>query len=288
MDIKFEGVNHVYNPKTPMAQRVLHDINVTIGEGEFTAIVGHTGSGKSTLIQHMNALLKPTEGSVKIGGKVINANEKAKNLKAVRQKVGLVFQFPEYQLFEETVEKDIMFGPMNYGMSEPEARVRAKEVIEIVGLETELLSASPFNLSGGQMRRVAIAGILAMDPDVLILDEPTAGLDPFGQKEIMEIFSRLHQHHQKTIILVSHDMDLVSHYAQRLLVMHRGILRLQGTPKEVFKNTEILSECGIALPIPARNFLNWAQKMDFPINDLPLTTSEFIERIVSISERSQG
>jgi len=285
MDIRFKGVSHTYNEKTPMEVRVLQDIDLEIKKNQFTAIVGHTGSGKSTLIQHMNALLKPTRGEVHIGEKVIKESEKAKNLKAVRQKVGLVFQFPEYQLFEETVEKDIMFGPMNYGVSAEEARQRAHEVIKIVGLEESFLEASPFNLSGGQMRRVAIAGILAMNPDVLILDEPTAGLDPHGQKEIMNIFEELHQKHHKTIVLVTHDMDLVSEYAEHMIVMHRGKVALQGTPKDVFKESEILENCGITLPIPARNYKNFADKFGFPIQDLPLTVDEFIERVTAVSER---
>lgn len=285
MDIKFKGVSHVYNEKTPMEVRVLHNIDLNIKKNQFTAIVGHTGSGKSTLIQHMNALLKPTKGEVHIGEKIIKENEKAKNLKAIRQKVGLVFQFPEYQLFEETVEKDIMFGPMNYGASAEEAKKRAHEVIKIVGLDESFLEASPFNLSGGQMRRVAIAGILAMNPDILILDEPTAGLDPHGQKEIMNIFEELHKNHQKTIVLVTHDMDLVSEYAEHMMVMHRGSLKLSGSPKEVFEQTERLQECGITLPIPARNFKNFAEKFGLPINDLPLTVEEFIERIEIVSER---
>ena len=284
MDIRFKGVNHIYNEKTPMEVRVLQDVDLEIKKNQFTAIVGHTGSGKSTLIQHMNALLKPTKGEVYIGEKMIKENEKTKNLKAIRQKVGLVFQFPEYQLFEETVEKDIMFGPMNYGVSAEDAKKRAHEVIKIVGLNEEVLEASPFNLSGGQMRRVAIAGILAMNPDVLILDEPTAGLDPHGQKEIMEIFENLHKNHGKTIVLVTHDMDLVSEYAQNMIVMHRGALKLTGSPQEVFKHADILQECGITLPIPARNYKNFAEKLGLPTNDLPLTVQEFIDRVAKISK----
>ncbi|MCL1948615.1 MAG: energy-coupling factor ABC transporter ATP-binding protein [Turicibacter sp.] len=283
MDIRFKGVSHIYNQKTPLEVRVLHNVDLEIKKGQFTAIVGHTGSGKSTLIQHMNALLKPTHGEVCIGEKVIRENEKAKNLKAVRQKVGLVFQFPEYQLFEETVEKDIMFGPMNYGMSAENAQKRAKEVLQIVGLDEAFSNASPFGLSGGQMRRVAIAGILAMDPDVLILDEPTAGLDPHGQKEIMNIFKELHEIHKKTIILVSHDMDLVSEYAQHMIVMHRGKVKLTGSPKEVFKNSQELEDCGITLPIPARNYQRIAEKLGLPLNDVPLTVDEFIDRIAALS-----
>ena len=240
MQIKFESVNHVYNANTPMEQRALYDINFEIKEGQFLSVVGHTGSGKSTLIQHMNGLLKPSSGSITIGEKVIKSDEKNKGLKEVRQHVGLVFQFPEYQLFEETVEKDIMFGPMNYGVSEDEAHQRARDVIQMVGLNESILEHSPFNLSGGQMRRVAIAGILAMNPDVLVLDEPTAGLDPQGQHEMMEMFNILHKQYGKTIVLVTHDMNLVAEYAEEMIVMHRGVMKLKGTPQQVFKEVEAL------------------------------------------------
>lgn len=286
MVIKFESVSHTYNLGTPMEQRVLQDVNLLVERGQYLAVVGHTGSGKSTLIQHMNALLKPTSGSVTIHNKQINNSAKAKRLKDIRQKVGLVFQFPEYQLFEETVEKDIMFGPMNYGVSEEEARRLATEVISIVGLEADILQQSPFNLSGGQMRRVAIAGILAMEPDVLILDEPTAGLDPRGQKEIMKIFEDLHQNYQKTIILVSHDMDLVCQYAQQMIVMHRGEIKLQGTPKEVFAQIDVLNDCGITLPIPAKNYQRFAEKFGLSLSSLPLTVTEFVEKVAETVERS--
>ncbi len=279
MDIRFEAVSHIYNDKTPMAQRALHEINLDIKKGQFVSIVGHTGSGKSTLIQHMNGLLQPTIGRIAVGDKEIVADQKAKGLKAVRQHVGLVFQFPEYQLFEETVEKDIMFGPMNYGVSEEEARKRAKEVINMVRLPESILEQSPFHLSGGQMRRIAIAGILAMNPDILVLDEPTAGLDPRGQKEMMAIFKTLHEVHNKTIILVTHDMDLVCEYAQYMYVMHKGHLKLQGTPQEVFGHVKELETCGIALPLPARTYQALIEKLKITDDFLPLTTKQFVEKI---------
>ncbi|HAX74195.1 MAG TPA: energy-coupling factor transporter ATPase [Firmicutes bacterium] len=279
MHIKFKSVSHIYNHKTPMEQRAIYDINLDIKPNTFLAIVGHTGSGKSTLIQHMNGLLRPSIGEIHMGEHEIIADQRNKNLKAVRQAVGLVFQFPEYQLFEETVEKDIMFGPMNYGVSEDEAKQRARDVIKIVGLPDSILEQSPFHLSGGQMRRVAIAGILAMNPDVLVLDEPTAGLDPQGQKEMMGIFKDLHETHQKTIILVTHDMDLVCQYAQEVIVMHRGELKLSGTPHAVFKEVETLNECGITLPLPARSYLQFIQAQNLNETDLPLTTAEFIEKV---------
>lgn len=285
MQIKFESVNHVYNANTPMEQRALYDINFEIKEGQFLSVVGHTGSGKSTLIQHMNGLLKPSSGSITIGEKVIKSDEKNKGLKDVRQHVGLVFQFPEYQLFEETVEKDIMFGPMNYGVSEDEAHQRARDVIQMVGLNESILEHSPFNLSGGQMRRVAIAGILAMNPDVLVLDEPTAGLDPQGQHEMMEMFNTLHKQYGKTIVLVTHDMNLVAEYAEEMIVMHRGVMKLKGTPQQVFKEVEALKECGIALPIAAQNYHQLAKKVGLSVDKLPLTTDEFVSQIEALVGR---
>ena len=279
MQIKFESVNHIYNANTQMEQRALYDINFDIKDGQFLAIVGHTGSGKSTLIQHMNGLLKPSSGSITIGEKVIKPDEKNKGLKEIRQYVGLVFQFPEYQLFEETVEKDIMFGPMNYGVSEEEAKVRAHDVIKMVGLDESVLSQSPFNLSGGQMRRVAIAGILAMNPDVLVLDEPTAGLDPQGQHEMMEMFNTLHKQYHKTIILVTHDMNLVAEYAEEMIVMHRGEMKFKGAPQQVFKEVDALRECGIILPIAAQNYHELANKIGLSVGNLPLTTDEFVKQI---------
>lgn len=285
MQIKFKLVNHIYNANTPMEQRALYDINFDITDGQFLAIVGHTGSGKSTLIQHMNGLLKPSSGSITIGEKVIKSDEKNKGLKEIRQYVGLVFQFPEYQLFEETVEKDIMFGPMNYGVSEEEARQRAHEVIKLVGLDEVVLQHSPFNLSGGQMRRVAIAGILAMNPDVLVLDEPTAGLDPQGQHEMMEMFKTLHQEYKKTIVLVTHDMNLVAQYAEEMIVMHRGVMKLKGTPQQVFKEVETLKECGIILPIAAQNYYKLAKQRGLSVDYLPLTTDEFVSQIEALMGR---
>ena len=285
MQIKFESVNHVYNANTPMEQRALYDINFEIKEGQFLSVVGHTGSGKSTLIQHMNGLLKPSSGSITIGEKVIKSDEKNKGLKDVRQHVGLVFQFPEYQLFEETVEKDIMFGPMNYGVSEDEAHQRARDVIQMVGLNESILEHSPFNLSGGQMRRVAIAGILAMNPDVLVLDEPTAGLDPQGQHEMMEMFNTLHKQYGKTIVLVTHDMNLVAEYAEEMIVMHRGVMKLKGTPQQVFKEVEVLKECGITLPIAAQNYHQFAKKVGLSVDKLPLTTDEFVSQIEALVGR---
>lgn len=219
--MKFDHVYYTYSPKTPFQFDALNDVSLTLIEGSFTAIVGHTGSGKSTLIQHLNALLTPTSGTVTVHGVVIEANRIPKNVKALRQHAGLVFQFPEYQLFEETVEEDVMFGPLNVGCSKEEARKRAHEALTSVGLDASFYRRSPFELSGGERRRVAIAGILAMQPKVLILDEPTAGLDPLGSKQMMDLFVSLHAQGM-TILLVTHDMDLVFSYCDRVVIMDQG------------------------------------------------------------------
>lgn len=282
MQIKFESVNHIYNANTPMERRALYNIEFDVPKGQFLAIIGHTGSGKSTLIQHMNGLLKPSSGNIKVGDKVIKSDDKNRDLREIRQHVGLVFQFPEYQLFEETIERDIIFGPMNYGVSEEEAIRRAHDVIQMVGLDIEMLGRSPFNLSGGQMRRVAIAGILAMDPDILVLDEPTAGLDPRGQFEIMEMFYKLNKEYGKTIVLVTHDMDLVAKYAEEVIVMNKGVLTIKGTPKNVFKQVDLLRTCGITLPIPSQNYYKLLERLNVDVDNLPLTEEEFIGQVESL------
>jgi len=223
-------------------------VDLTIPSGSYQAIIGHTGSGKSTILQHLNAILKPTAGTVMIGEKVIEAGVKPKELKSVRSRVGIVFQFPEHQLFEETVEKDIMFGPMNFGVAEEEARRRAHELVGLLGLPENTLHKSPFDLSGGQMRRVAIAGVLAMDPDVLVLDEPTAGLDPRGRKEIMNLFARLHHEKNLTTVLVTHSMEDAARYADRIAIMHSGRCVVEGTPQEVFTQDELLHDFRLELP----------------------------------------
>ena len=282
MQIKFESVNHIYNANTPMERRALYNIEFDVPKGQFLFIIGHTGSGKSTLIQHMNGLLKPSSGNIKVGDKVIKSDDKNRDLREIRQHVGLVFQFPEYQLFEETIERDIIFGPMNYGVSEEEAIRRAHDVIQMVGLDIEMLGRSPFNLSGGQMRRVAIAGILAMDPDILVLDEPTAGLDPRGQFEIMEMFYKLNKEYGKTIVLVTHDMDLVAKYAEEVIVMNKGVLTIKGTPKNVFKQVDLLRTCGITLPIPSQNYYKLLERLNVDVDNLPLTEEEFIGQVESL------
>lgn len=248
MDISLQQVGYLYGKDTPFEKRALHGVEATIPSGSYTAIIGHTGSGKSTLLMHLNGLLKPSEGAVKIGNTVISAGTKVKGLKDVRRQVGIVFQFPEHQLFEETVVKDIMFGPMNFGVSEEEARKRAYELITLLGLPEDVADKSPFDLSGGQMRRVAIAGVLAFKPSVLVLDEPTAGLDPRGRKEIMELFHQLHQQEQLTTILVTHSMEDAARYADHVIVMSEGTSVMTGTPSEVFRSEAELASYRLGVP----------------------------------------
>ncbi|MER1987945.1 MAG: energy-coupling factor ABC transporter ATP-binding protein [Solibacillus sp.] len=248
MDIKLQQVSYAYSKGTPFEKRALFDVNLTIESGTYQAIIGHTGSGKSTILQHFNGLLKPTEGTVFIGSRAIEAGKKAKELKPIRQKVGIVFQFPEHQLFEETVLKDIMFGPMNFGVSEAEAERRARNLVTLVGLPDNVLEKSPFDLSGGQMRRVAIAGVLAMEPEVIVLDEPTAGLDPRGQKEIMDLFYTLHKERGLTTILVTHSMEDAARYADRLAIMHDGKCVLEGEPRNIFADSETLAKFRLEPP----------------------------------------
>lgn len=247
MSIKIENLTHIYMPGSPFEKKALDDVSLEFKDGEFVALIGHTGSGKSTLIQHMNGLLKPSRGRIIVNDKDISA--KGVKLSEIRKKVGLVFQYPEYQLFEETIEKDIQFGPRNLGISESEIDIRVKRAMNIVGLDYETYKdKSPFELSGGQKRRVAIAGVVAMEPVVLILDEPTAGLDPKGRDEILYQIKKLHQEYNMTIVLVSHSMEDVAKVADRILVMNKGKCILDGTPKEVFRNIDTLEEVGLAAP----------------------------------------
>ena len=246
MALVLENVTYTYKPKTPYAHDALRDVSLTINQGEFLAIIGATGSGKSTLVQHLNGLLKPTKGRVLLNGEDINAKKVGKR---VRQKVGLVFQYPEHQLFEETVYKDVAFGPLNFGFSEEETDERVKYALKSAGLDLEQVKdRSPFDLSGGQMRRVAIAGVLAMKPEILILDEPTAGLDPQGQAAIMNRISSMHQEQGITIVFVSHSMENVAMLAQRVIVMHRSNLVMSGSPREIFAKGEELRNMGLDIP----------------------------------------
>ena len=246
MSLELKNVNFTYNPGTPMQQDVLKDINVTIEKGEFLAIMGHTGSGKSTLIQHMNALVSPTSGQVLFDGQDIFAQGFDKRM--LRSKVGMVFQYPEHQLFEETVFEDICFGPRNLKLSEEEVKARAEEAMKLTGVPDDFRDRSPFELSGGQKRRVAIAGVLAMKPEYLILDEPTAGLDPGGRDEILDLLKELHEKSGISIILVSHSMEDIANYAQRILVLNDGRIVLSGTPREVFQHADELAGYGLSVP----------------------------------------
>ncbi len=248
MSITCKSLEHIYGLNTPFEYYALKNVNLKIEKGSFTAIIGQTGSGKSTLIQHINALLLPTSGEIQIDDYIISSNEKPQNLKNLRKKSGLVFQFPEYQLFEETIERDIMFGPMNFGIEEGQAKKIAKKSLEMVGLDQSYLAKSPFDLSGGQKRRVAIAGILAMDPDILVLDEPTAGLDPSGIKEMMDLFKKIHEM-GKTVILVTHDMNHVLEYCENVVVMSEGQVEKSGKVKDVFLDSDYLLNLGIDLPL---------------------------------------
>lgn len=247
MSVKTEHLNFIYSPGTPFAKQALKDVTIDIPTGKFVAMIGHTGSGKSTLIQHFNGLIKPTSGKVFIDGQDITAE--GVSLTEVRKKVGLVFQYPEYQLFEETIEKDVAFGPKNLGLSEEEVNLRVRKAIELVGLNYEEdTDKSPFELSGGQKRRVAIAGVVAMEPKVLILDEPTAGLDPRGRNEILAQIKKLHEEYEMTTILVSHSMEDVAENADLVIVMDKGMFVMMDTPRNVFSQTERLEEMGLASP----------------------------------------
>lgn len=248
MPIELKNVSYVYQPGTPMESRALQDVNLTINEGEFLGIAGTTGSGKSTLIQHLNGLLKPTSGDVMVDGVDIHSKKEKKQLKALRMKVGVVFQYPEYQLFEETVEADIGFGPKNLGLPEPEIKKRVKEAMQLMQLDyKKMAKQSPFELSGGQKRKVAIAGILAMKPKYLVFDEPTAGLDPMGKKEFLQLIQRLHKNGQ-TIIMVSHNMDDLAQYAQRMLVLEKGRIIMDDSPSRIFQQPEELHRVGLGVP----------------------------------------
>ena len=247
MRIEVKNLSYIYSVGLPYETKALDDINFVAEEGDFIAIVGCTGSGKTTLVEHLNGLIKPTTGQVLADG--IDINGKDPEAKKLRRQIGMVFQYPEYQLFEETVIKDIMFGPKNQGYSEEECRERAIHAMGLVGIDPEKYSeVSPFSLSGGQKRRVAIAGVLAMDPKVLVLDEPTAGLDPKGRRDILEMITRIKEEQNLTIFLVSHNMDDVVEFASRVIVLKRGTIRLMGTPKEVFHNLEEVIAAGLDLP----------------------------------------
>jgi len=287
MEIITKQLEYRYQIKTPFERLALYDVNIKIAPKSYTAVIGHTGSGKSTLLQHLNGLLLPTDGQIQIGDKRIKAGEKVRDLKPLRQRVGIVFQFPEHQLFEETVEKDICFGPLNFGVSMEAAKKRAREALKKVGLTEDILDRSPFDLSGGQMRRVAIAGVLAMEPEVLVLDEPTAGLDPRGRHEIMEMFYELHKKEGISIILVTHSMEDASKYADRIIVMHKGTVYKEGTPREIFSSPEELIELGLDVPETIRIQLKLEKKLGKKIGDPSLSMEELVKKLNLFYKRGQ-
>ena len=264
MSITFKDVEYIYSKDTPFAYHALKGVNLDIPKGSFTALIGHTGSGKSTLIQHINALLLPTSGEVTIEDVKITSEQKPKVLKALRKKAGLVCQFPEYQPVEETIAKDITFGPRNFGVSEEECEKIARETLKRVGLDESYLERSPFELSGGQKRRVAIAGILAMDPEILVLDEPTAGLDPAGAKEMLDLFKSFQQAGH-TVVMVSHDMNQVLEYCDHVVVMNQGKVEKHCTVDELFSQEEYLSSLSIDLPI-ITHFINELNEQGFHLD----------------------
>ena len=247
-EIKVSGLTHVYSADTPFEKIAIEDVSLSVTHGEFVGLIGHTGSGKSTFIQHLNGLLKPSKGTVEIDGADINASKTA--TKEARSKVGIVFQYPEYQLFEETVYKDIAFGPKNMKLSDEEIDERVREAAQLVGVSEEYFEKSPLELSGGQKRRVAIAGVIAMRPGVLILDEPTAGLDPAGCAQILQTIADYRRHTGSTVFIVSHSMDDVARLTDRLIVFNKGHVEFDGTPEEVFAHAEELKEIGLDVPVP--------------------------------------
>lgn len=275
MGIHLQEVSYTYQAGTPFEGRALFGVDLEIVDSSYTALIGHTGSGKSTILQLLNGLNIPTSGSVIVDDMVINATSDKKGIKQVRKKVGLVFQFPESQVFDETVLKDVAFGPQNFGISQEEAEKIAREKLALVGISEELFERSPFELSGGQMRRVAIAGILAMEPNVLVLDEPTAGLDPAGRQELMDIFKQLHANGM-TIVLVTHLMDDVANYADWVYVMEKGKLIRSGKPRDVFQEVEFLETIQLGVPKITKFAAN-LERRGFVLERLPVTIKEFAE-----------
>lgn len=286
MDIRFQDVSYTYQKNTPFESRALYDIDLTISDGSYTAIVGHTGSGKSTVLQHLNALKIPTEGTVTIGDRVISEHTENKKLKPLRKKVGIVFQFPESQLFEETIAKDIAFGPKNFGVSDEEADKLVRELLPLVGLSVDLMDRSPFDLSGGQMRRVAIAGVLALEPEVLVLDEPTAGLDPRGREDIMNMFYKLHKERGITIVLVTHQMEDVANYADHMIVLQKGTVKREGSPREIFQESGWLTSLNLGVPQTVQFANDLEEKFGWEFDYLPLTTDELAEQVAMKLKKS--
>ncbi len=286
MSITIRNLSSVYNPGTPFEVRALDNINLSIGEGEFVGLIGPTGSGKSTLVQHFNGLIRPSQGEVVVDGRSLT--DKATDLREVRQRVGLVFQYPEHQLFEETVFADVAFGPKNQGVPEAELKERVNEALTLVGLDpSAICDRSPFELSGGQMRRVAIAGILAMRPKVLVLDEPTAGLDPQGRDELLDQLQQLHSRAGMTVILVSHSMEDIARVATRLVVLHRGQIVADGSPRQVFTQAKMLMDVGLGVPQVTELMLALREK-GYPVPEVALTVEEACAIILGLHRGGEG
>lgn len=279
MQIIFDKVNYVYSSGTSFEKHALKDINFKIDKGEFIGLIGHTGSGKSTLIQHMNGLIKATSGKIYFNGEDIY--DKDYDMRTLRSKVGLVFQYPEHQLFETTVYKDVSFGPSNLGLDKLEADLRTYEALKMVGIGEDLIDASPFELSGGQKRRVAIAGILAMKPEVLILDEPTAGLDPRGRDEILDQIAKLHEEQKITVILVSHSMEDVGKYVDRILVMNSGRLVMDQEKEKIFSRYKELEQIHLAAP-QVTYVMNALKEKGLPVNTEATTVAEAKSEILRV------
>lgn len=277
MGIALENVSFTYQEGTPLASAALSDVSLTIEDGSYTALIGHTGSGKSTILQLLNGLLVPSQGSVRVFDTLITSTSKNKDIRQIRKQVGLVFQFAENQIFEETVLKDVAFGPQNFGVSEEDAEKIAREKLALVGIDESLFDRSPFELSGGQMRRVAIAGILTMEPAILVLDEPTAGLDPLGRKELMTLFKKLHQSGM-TIVLVTHLMDDVAEYANQVYVMEKGRLVKGGKPSDVFQDVVFMEEVQLGVP-KITAFCKRLADRGVSFKRLPIKIEEFKESL---------
>jgi len=277
--INIKNLSYSYNKGTPLEKRALNKVTLNINEGEFIAIIGHTGSGKSTLIQHLNGLLKPDSGQIEIDG----LNTSKKELKQLRKKVGIVFQYPEHQLFEETVYKDIEFGLLKHNIDENERKKRIYETAKLLELSEELLQKSPYELSGGQKRRAAIAGILVLKPKILVLDEPVAGLDPIGCKELFHIVENLYLNNKITVILVSHSMEIVADYAKRIIVMEKGEIKMDGSVSEIFKEAKQLEKIKLSIP-QITKLMNKLNKKDSSISSEIYTVDQALKEILRILE----
>lgn len=288
MDITFENVSYIYQQGSPFAHQALTDLSFHIPAGSFVAVIGHTGSGKSTLIQHLNGLVSPTKGTVTIGEYRLSSDKKPKHMKELRSKVGVVFQYPEHQLFEESVEKDIAFGPKNFGVPAEIINQRIQQIVPALGIPESLLERSPFELSGGQMRRVAIAGVLAIQPEVLVLDEPTAGLDPRGQREIMNMFYRMHQQEDLTTMLVTHSMEDAVTYADHVIILNDGMKYMEGKPEDILTRQAALHKVQLDVP-EAVMFLNRIkERFGVSIPFHRQTTEEIAEEVASFLKGGTG